>query len=90
MWHFKKKDIDNYRICYLNEKYSIEKFNKTLNRYESLHYYPNLDAYEQWHHTESKYLVTFDSIKEARHKISTVIPQYYSAETPDPFSYDPL
>lgn len=81
MWPFKKKEIDNYRICYHHKKYFIQRLYKNSDKYETLHFYAGLKEYE-WYLTPTKYVLNFDSLEEAREKVSELIPQYFSAETP--------
>ena len=90
MWPFKKKEIYNYRICYQYGKYYIERFYKNLGIWETLHFYPALNKYDWYQTPDTTYVVKLDSLKEAREKVSEVIPQYFSAKAPDPQPYGPF
>lgn len=83
MWLFKPREIDNYRICLSNGVYTIQKYCKSLDRWETLHYYPYMKKYKYWATPENEYVLSFKTLQEARNKVSEVIPQYFSAETPD-------
>ena len=90
MWPFKKKEIDNYRICYQYGKYFIQRLYKNSGKYETLHFYSALNEYNWFLTPDIKYVVKFSSLKEAREKVSELIPQYFSAKAPDPQPYGPF
>lgn len=88
MWPFKKKAIDDYRICYQHNKYTIQKFHAATNSWDTLYYWPAFNMYEFLPIGKNNdYVVKFDSLKEAREKVSELIPQYFSAETTVVSSY---
>lgn len=83
MWPFKPREIDNYRICLSNGVYTIQKYYKPLDQWETLHYFQHTNEYIPSVIVDEQYVLSFKTLQEARNKVSEIIPQYFSAETPD-------
>lgn len=95
MWPFKKKQqnikahqkIDDYRICFFAGVYTIQKYYKLLDQWKTLHYYQHTNEYISSARVYKKYVLSFKTLREARNKVSELIPQYFSAKTPDSSYY---
>lgn len=90
MWPFKKKqqnikthqEIDDYRICFIDGVYTIQKYYQPLDRWETLHYLPHIKEYNFWYNVDNRFVLSFKTLREARLKVLYRIPQYFSAELP--------
>lgn len=90
MWPFKKKqpnikkcqEIDEYRICFFAGVYTIQKYYQPLDRWETLHYLPHIKEHNFWYNVDNRYTLSFKTLREARIKVLSIIPQYFSAELP--------